>query len=78
MIENFDSQNSLKVKTSTPTKIKVAEESKEREILQRSSELLMECIKTLTKKLDTEIISRRTYQYEAEKDKQHQVKKIEQ
>ena len=52
-------------------------ESNERVILQRSAELLMECIKTLTKKLDTEIVSRRTHQYETEKDKQLQLKKIE-
>merc|ERR1712168_753958 len=52
-------------------------ESNERVILQRSAELLMECIKTLTKKLDTEIVSRRTHQCETEKDKQLQLKKIE-
>merc|ERR1712189_1873 len=58
-------------------KVKLNGETKERILLQRSAELLMECIKTLTKKLDTEIVSRRTHQYETEKDKQLQLKKIE-
>ena len=58
-------------------KVKLNGETKERVLLQRSAELLMECIKTLTKKLDTEIVSRRTHQYETEKDKQLQLKKIE-
>ena len=58
-------------------KAQLKSESNERVILQRSAELLMECIKTLTKKLDTEIVSRRTHQYETEKDKQLQFNKIE-
>ena len=58
-------------------KVKLNGETKERVLLQRSAELLMECIKTLTKKLDTEIVSRRTHQYETEKDKQLQSDQIQ-
>jgi len=45
----------------------IEDEKDERLMLQRSSELLMECVKTLQKKLDTEIVTRRTYQRDTEK-----------
>merc|ERR1712235_27535 len=47
----------------------IEDEKDERLMLQRSSELLMECVKTLQKKLDTEIVTRRTYQRDTENEK---------
>merc|ERR1711970_1564430 len=55
----------------------IAAEKDERLMLQRSSELLMECVKTLQKKLDTEIVTRRTYQRDTENEKKIQTKKID-
>lgn len=46
-------------------------------LLQRSSELLMDCVKTLQKKLDAEVLTRRSYQRESQKEKDYQVKKID-
>merc|ERR1711917_212194 len=53
----------------------IEDEKDERLMLQRSSELLMEYVKTLQKKLDTEIVTRRTYQRETKK--KIQTKKID-
>ena len=55
----------------------IEDEKDERLMLQRSSELLMECVKTLQKKLDTEIVTRRTYQRDTENEKKIQTKKID-
>ena len=52
-------------------------EQNERQTLQKSSEILMECIKGLQRKLDTEIICRKSYQREADKQKQIHEQKVE-
>ena len=52
-------------------------EQNERQTLQKSSEILMECIKGLQRKLDTEIICRKSYQREADKQKDVYSKKVE-
>lgn len=52
-------------------------EQNERQILQKSSEILMECIKGLQRKLDTEIICRKSYQREADKQKEVYEEKVE-
>merc|ERR1712147_503441 len=54
---------------------RIEDEKDERLMLHRSSELLMECVKTLQKKLDTEIVTRRTNQRDNEK--KIQTKKID-
>ena len=53
------------------------DESDERAILKRSNELLMECVRTLETKVDTEIVTRRAQQQEAEKEREIHQKKIE-
>ncbi|CAG5090241.1 Oidioi.mRNA.OKI2018_I69.PAR.g12520.t1.cds [Oikopleura dioica] len=41
---------------------KLKEEKKERKMLQRSSELLLDCVKGLQKKLDSEVICRKNFE----------------
>ena len=53
------------------------DESDERAILKRSNELLMECVRTLERKVDTEIVTRRAQQREVEKEREIHTKKIE-
>ena len=55
----------------------IKEEQSERQLLQRSSELLMDCVKTLQKKLDAEVVTRRCYQRESQKENESQMKKID-
>jgi hypothetical protein len=52
-------------------------EQSERQMLQKSSEILMDCIKGLQRKLDTEIICRKAYQKEAHKEKVIYTEKVE-
>ena len=55
------------IRTFIDTKIesledRLKDEKKERKMLQRSSELLLECVKGLQKKLDSEVICRKNFE----------------
>merc|ERR1712157_548131 len=58
-------------------KEKLDGEINERAVLHKSSELLMECIKTLQKKLDDEIVTRRIKEFSIEKERAIQVKRMD-
>ena len=45
--------------------------------MKRSTELLMDCVRTLEEKLETEIVTRNLQQRESDKDRSVQIKKIQ-
>merc|ERR1711917_119512 len=56
---------------------KLTEDEDERAIMKRSTELLMDCVRTLEEKLETEIVTRKVQQKESDKERSVQIKKIQ-